>query len=77
MRVVQMKRIGDRRVRLIVQPNEVYAVVIEVRGPKGFWEDISLRADEYLLAHQADARYQQRIGEQQARKSPNGRHQEA
>jgi hypothetical protein len=77
MRVVRTKRVGDRRVRLVVQADGVYTVVLEVLGPFGFWEDISLLADQYLLAHEADARYQQRLGEQQARKYPNGRHRAA
>ena len=68
MRVIQTERVGNRRVRLVVQANGAYAVVLEVLGPVGFWEDISLRADQFLLAHEADARYQQRLREQQARR---------
>jgi hypothetical protein len=64
MRVIQWKRIGDRRVRLVVWADGMYAVVLDVLGAHGFWEDISLRADQHLLAHEADARYQQRLQEQ-------------
>ena len=68
MRIIQTKSFGNRRVRLVEQPNEIYSVTLEVLGPAGYWEDISLRADQYLLAHEADPRYQQRLKEQQARK---------
>lgn len=58
--------IGDRRVRLVVQSGDYYAVVIEVRGPRG-WEDISLRADQYLAFDIASRHYRLRVAEQEAR----------
>jgi hypothetical protein len=57
---------GDRRVRLLAQQGDYYAVTIEVRGPAG-WEDISLRADQDLTFEVANRRYRQRVAEQQAR----------
>jgi len=58
--------IGDRRVRLVAQSGDYYAVTIEVRGPRG-WEDISLRADKYLVFEAASRRYRLRVAEQEAR----------
>ena len=58
--------IGDRRVGLVVQAGDYYAVTIAVRGPKG-WEDISLRADQYLALDVASRRYHLRVAEQEAR----------
>jgi hypothetical protein len=58
--------IGDRRVRLITQTANYYAVTIEVRGPAG-WSDISLRADKYLAFDVASRRYRLRVAEQEAR----------
>jgi hypothetical protein len=58
--------IGDRRVCLVVQIGDYYAVTIAVRGPVG-WEDISLRADRDLAFEAAGRRYRQRVAEQQAR----------
>ena len=58
--------IGDRRVQLVAQLDDYYAVIIEVRGPAG-WEDISLRADRYLAFDVASRRYRQRVAEQEAR----------
>jgi len=58
--------IGDRRVGLVAQYGDYYAVSIEVRGPAG-WEDISLRADQYLAFDVASRRYRLRVAEQEAR----------
>jgi hypothetical protein len=58
--------IGDRRVGLVVQTGDYYAVIIEVVGPAG-WEDISLRADQYLAFDVASRRYRLRVAEQEAR----------
>ena len=58
--------IGDRRVGLVVQTGDYYAVIIEVVGPAG-WEDISLRADQYLAFDVASRRYHLRVAEQEAR----------
>src|SRR5262245_58900699 len=60
------EEIGERRVSLLVQIGDSYAVTIEVRGPAG-WEDISLRADQELAFEVASWRYRQRVAEQQAR----------
>ena len=57
--------IGDRRVGLVAQYGDYYAVSIEVRGPAG-WEDISLRADQYLAFDVASRRYRLRVAEQDA-----------
>jgi hypothetical protein len=57
---------GDRRVRLVAQLSDYHAVIIEVRGPAG-WEDISLRADQYLAFEVASRRYRLRVAEQEAR----------
>jgi hypothetical protein len=35
MRELQREEISDRRVRLIMQSSDYYAVIIEVRGPAG------------------------------------------
>jgi hypothetical protein len=45
MRELRREQIGDRRVRLVVDKENRYTVTIEVRGPQGTWEDISLIAD--------------------------------
>jgi hypothetical protein len=58
--------IGDRRVRLVTQLGDYHTVIIEVRGPAG-WEDISLRADQYLAFDRASRRYRLRVAEQEAR----------
>jgi hypothetical protein len=58
--------IGDRRVRLVAQSGDYHAVIIEVRGPRG-WEDISLRTDQYLAFDVASQRYRLRVAEQHAR----------
>jgi hypothetical protein len=60
------EEIGDRRIALIVQDGDYYAVTIEVRGPAG-WEDISLRADKDLAFDVASWRERHRVTQQQAR----------
>jgi len=57
---------GDRRVSL-TEYDGWFAVCIEVRGPDGTWEDMSLRADRDLAFAAARRRYRQRLAEQQAR----------
>jgi hypothetical protein len=59
--------IGDRRVRLLVNQAGLYTVTIEVRGPEGAWQDISLRSDQDLGQHQATVCYRLRCTEQEAR----------
>jgi hypothetical protein len=66
MHELRSEIIGDRRVRLVAQSGDYHAVIIEVRGPRG-WEDISLRADHYLAFDVASRRYRQRVAEQEAR----------
>ena len=66
MEELRSEEIGHRRVSLVVQAGDYYAVTIEVRGPAG-WEDISLRADQDLAFDLASRRYRQRVAEQQAR----------
>jgi hypothetical protein len=63
MRVVQWERIGDRRVRLIVNADRAYTVQVETIGPDGSWVDISLLADSRLRAGEAERRYQRRLSE--------------
>jgi hypothetical protein len=46
MRVVQTERTGDRPMRLDVHADEVTAVVLEILSLVGFWEAISLCADQ-------------------------------
>ena len=48
--------IGDRRVCLVAQYGDYYAVSIELREPAG-WEDISLRPDQFLAFDIASRRY--------------------
>jgi hypothetical protein len=67
MRELRSEVIGDRRARLIVNPDGRYAVTLEVRGPQGAWEDISLAADQDLELHTASLCYRLRLVEQQAR----------
>ena len=57
MRELEREEIGDRRVRLIAQSADYYAVTIEVRGPAG-WADISLRADQDLAFDVVSQRYE-------------------
>jgi hypothetical protein len=66
MQQLRSEIIGDRRVCLVFQTGDYYAVTIQVRSPAG-WEDISLRADRDLAFDVASRRYRQRIAEQQAR----------
>jgi len=66
MQELQSATIGDRRVGLVAQAGDYYAVTIAVRGPKG-WEDISLRADQNLAFDAASRRYHLRVAEQEAR----------
>jgi hypothetical protein len=66
MQELRSQIIGDRRVGLITQSGDYHAVIIEVRGPRG-WEDISLRADQDLAFDVASRRYRQRVAEQEAR----------
>jgi hypothetical protein len=66
MQELRSEIIGDRRVCLVAQSGDYHAVSIEVRGPVG-WEDISLRADQYLAFDIASRRYRQRVAEQEAR----------
>jgi len=66
MQELRSEIIGDRRVCLVAQYGDYYAVSIEVRGPAG-WEDISLRADQYLAFDVASRRYRLRVAEQEAR----------
>ncbi len=67
MRELQSEVIGDRRVRLLVNVAGRYTVTIEVRGPSGAWEDISLQSDRDLGLHEASLCYRLRCGEQGAR----------
>jgi hypothetical protein len=67
MRELRSEVVGDRRVRLVVDQAGRYAVTLEVRGPQGTWEDISLRSDQDLELHTASLCYRLRRTEQQAR----------
>jgi hypothetical protein len=67
MRELRSEVIGDRRVRLLLDQQGRYTVTIEVRGPQGAWEDISLRSDQSLDLHTASLCYRLRRVEQQAR----------
>jgi hypothetical protein len=67
MRELRSEVVGDRRVRLIAQSGDYYAVTIEVRGPENAWEDISLRSDQDLALHTASLCYRLRLTEQKAR----------
>lgn len=67
MRELRREEIGDRRVRLLVDQEHHYTVTIEVRGPQGAWEDISLIADRDLPLHTASLCYRLRLAEQEAR----------
>ena len=66
MKELHSATIGDRRVCLLAQAGDYYTVTIAVRGPLG-WEDISLRADQYLAFDIASRRYRLRVAEQEAR----------
>jgi hypothetical protein len=67
MREVRSDVVGDRRVRLLANQAGRYTVTIEVRGPQGAWEDISLMADQDLDLHTASLCYRLHLTEQQAR----------
>ena len=67
MRELHRETIGDRRVRLLASQDGRYTVTIEVRGPEGAWEDISLVADRDLALHTASLCYRLRLTEQQSR----------
>jgi len=66
MQELRSEIIGDRRVGLVAQTGDYYAVTIAVRGPEQ-WEDISLRADQDLTFEVASRRYRECVAEQQAR----------
>src|SRR5829696_6038657 len=57
MRELRQDEIGDRRVRLFVNQENRYTVTIEVRGPQGRWEDMSMIADRDLALHTASLCY--------------------
>ena len=67
MRELHRETIGDRRVRLLVNQENRYRVLIEVREPQGSWEDISMVADRDLTLHTASLCYRLRRTEQEAR----------
>jgi hypothetical protein len=67
MRELQSEVIGARRVRLLVNQAGRYTVTIEVRGPEGTWQHISLRSDQDLGLHEASLCYRLRCTEQEAR----------
>jgi hypothetical protein len=67
MRELRSEVTYDRRVRLVVDQDGRYAVTLEVLGPEGAWEDISLAADQALDLHTASLCYRLRRVEQQAR----------
>ena len=67
MRELRGEVIGDRRVRLLANPDGQYMVTLEVRGPENAWEDISLRSDQDLALHSASLCYRLRLTEQEAR----------
>jgi hypothetical protein len=67
MRELRSEIVCDRRVLLVEDDDGRYAVCIQVRGPQGAWEDISLHADQGLALHAASRRYRLRLAEQQAR----------
>jgi len=67
MRELRSESIGNRRVRLLANQAGRYTVTIEVRGPQGAWEDISLVADQDLELHTASLCYRLRLTEQQVR----------
>jgi len=67
MRELRSEVVGDRRVRLLVNPDGQYTVTLEVRGPQAAWEDISLITDRDLALHTASLCYRLRLTEQQAK----------
>jgi hypothetical protein len=68
MRVMEVERIGERRVRLVVTPDGAYAITIETLGPDDAWVDISLLADARLRSAEAERRYRQRVREMRSRR---------
>jgi hypothetical protein len=66
MQILRREIAGDRRVSLI-EHEGWFAVCIEVRGPDGTWEDMSLRVDQDLAFETASRRYSRRLVEQRAR----------
>jgi hypothetical protein len=71
MRELRSEVAGERRVRLLVDQDGRYTVVIEVWA--GAWEDISPRSDQGLALHTASLCYRLRLTEQQARAIEWGR----
>ena len=67
MRELHSEMIGERRVRLLVDQTGRCRVTIEVLGPDGAWQDISLRSDADLGLHEASLCYRLRCTEQEAR----------
>ncbi len=65
MRELHSKVIGERRVRLLVNQAGRFRVTIEVLGPEGAWQDISLRSDSDLGLHEASLCYRLRCTEQE------------
>jgi len=61
MRELRREETGDRRVRLVVNQENSYTVVIEVRRSQGIWEDISLVADRDLPLHTVSLCYTKNI----------------
>ena len=53
--------------RLLAGQEGRSTVTIEMRGPQGRWEDISLVADRDLALHTASRCYRLRLTEQEAR----------
>lgn len=66
MREIQSQTIGERRVRLLVNQTRRYSVTVEVRGPQGAWQDISLQSDRNLELHAASLCYRLRCTEQES-----------
>jgi hypothetical protein len=64
MQELRSEEIGGRKVALIEQGDNTFAVTIAVRGPAGAWEDISFLADAGLIFAAARRRYHQRVTEQ-------------
>jgi hypothetical protein len=67
MRELRREESGARRVSLLVNQEQWYTVTVEVRGPQGTWEDISLVADRDLALHTASLCYRLRLIEQEVR----------
>jgi hypothetical protein len=67
MRELHSELVGERRIRLLANQDGRYAVTIEVCGPQGAWEDISLVSDQDLPLHTASLCYRLRLTESEAR----------